>query len=129
MSVRDYGLGLRRDEVSVGQEVQVFGRYGRAGSETGVIEKVGRTLVYIRWHSWGEPDAFRLDDQSANNGYSQYFRTAEQVVLDQRQKAAVESLRGVGLTLEFRCSLTLEQLEAVVRALDESSKPDAEVRS
>lgn len=96
-----------------GDPVRVYMRWtrGRGPGSAGVVEKVGRKLVTIRYGN--RTDVFRIDTRRINDGYGNgYFRTPEEEALAERKTRALTVLRDHGLSAESR-QLTVEQLEAL----------------
>ena len=110
----------------VGQPVVVYAGRGKDRRHDGVITDVGRKLVTIEWwgHRFSAAKKFRIEDQCENlppsrtYAYSASFRTLEQDALARRQHAAENGLARVGLRKSSHKSLTLEEMEAVVKLLD-----------
>ena len=114
-----------------GQPVVVFAGSGKDRRHEGIIAKVGRTLVTVDWttpYGRTETRQFRMEDQRENlppsrtYAYSASFRTLEQDALAQRRHAAEDGMARVGLSKRRPDSLTLDEMEAVVRLLDEMRK-------
>jgi len=113
------------ERLTVGDEVRVFDVFDVNGRRTGQqcgdgwpgrVEKVGRTLVHIRY--LGRTEVFRLNTQERNDSYRhQWFRTPGQVVRDNRLLAARAVLRAHHVELGYSCELTLEQIEAIAAVL------------
>lgn len=102
---------------SEGDEVTVY-RAGRPAP--GVIEQIGRSLVYIR--SRGRVEAFRISDQRSTGrqvGSGTYFTTPAQVSaeLDDREFKARTVLYDHGVTLDIGRDFTLEQIEALAEVV------------
>lgn len=86
----------------------------------GVIEKVGRSLVYIRSH--GRVEVFRISDQRSTGqqvGTGTWFATPaqEQAALEERDRKAHVILGSHGILLASGCDLTLEQVEALAEVV------------
>jgi hypothetical protein len=114
---------LHPGAITVGDAVRVFDVNRRsvqpAGGWPGVVEKVGRRLVRISYNRTVEP--FRLDTRSVNDNYGhRHFETLAEVGARTRMHTAVEFLARHGVTLEPRHRLTVEQVEAMVLALDDT---------
>ena len=99
--------------IKAGDEVRVFSRRrGGNDSEPGVIVKVGRTLVEVRWH--GHVEKFRIDTRIVNDSYgSVWFETPADTDRRERTTAAQEVLIAAGIELSYRRRFTLEQIEAL----------------
>lgn len=109
------------------QPVVVFRGSGNDRRHEGVITKVGRTLVTIEWEDkYGRTESvqFRMSDQRENlpasrtYSYSGSFRTMEQDALAERRHAAENGFARLGLRKGARDSLTLDEMEAVIKLLD-----------
>lgn len=108
------------------QPVVVFRGSGNDRRHEGVITKVGRTLVTIEWDACGRTESvqFRMSDQRENlpahRSYSSSgsFRTMEQDALAERRHAAENGFARLGLRKGARDSLTLDEMEAVIKLLD-----------
>jgi hypothetical protein len=119
--------------VKVGQPVIVYEGSGRTRSRhEATVTKVGRKLATIEWPAFGrrrtESRQFRMSDRQENlppsrtYAYSAVFRTLEQEAEAQRKHAAEDGLSRVGLIKKRADSLTLDEMEAVVKLLDEMRK-------
>lgn len=119
---------VRKEELHEGQEVIVLVYYGRDWTRyPGRVIKIARaycTIEYTRSTGRADTDQFSIEDQAikgAQYSYSTRFRTVEQQKLLDRQNAAREGLRELGL--QFRVgtlageTLTLEEQEAIIRVV------------
>ena len=92
-----------------------------------IIAKVGRKLLTIEWDDHGHAASaqFRMEDQKENlppsRTYSSSgsFRTLEQDARAQRKHAAEDGFARLGLSKNRHGSLTLPEMEAVIKLLDE----------
>lgn len=110
----------------VGQPVIVYAGTGKDRRHEGVIAKVGRTLVTIEWTQYRRTETrqFRMKDRRENlpphrtYSYTASFRTLEQDAEAQRKHAAEDGLARVGLRKCAHDSLSLDEMEAVIKLLD-----------
>lgn len=103
--------------LEVGQEVWLFA--ARRDRERGTVVKVGRKLVTIRAgeRDWDERQ-YRLASGIVNDNWGHHwFKTDEQVALDDRVSAARAALLAAGLSVRSYADLSLETLEAVAAVL------------
>jgi hypothetical protein len=104
-------------EIKVGDEVRIFDVNGRRMGQPedgwpGNVVKVGRKLADIEYG--GRTRTFRIDEGRSNDNYGhQFFKTLEQVSLDERFDRATDSLERCGIELIRGHRLTLEQIEAL----------------
>jgi hypothetical protein len=104
-------------DYKVGDEVQI---HASRREERGVIEKVGRTLVHIRWGR--RLETFRLSDQrwtGHQTGTGTYFTTPaqEQAKREDREREAYAALSRHGVALAFTRKYTLAQVEALAEVV------------
>jgi hypothetical protein len=118
MSVHRLARELSASDLCVNQPVRVFDTNGSRmgqpeGGWPGRVVKIGRTLVTIDYPAGNRgPYQFRLDTRQVNDNYGhQWFRTEEEAEAEQRLASAVDILRGAGITIEYRSSLTADQVE------------------
>ena len=98
--------------IKAGDEVRVFGRRSDKAGEPGVIVKVGRTLVEVRWH--GHAEKFRIDTRTVNDGYGGvWFETPEDTDRRERETAARAVLTAAGIEFRIGRRFTLDQIEAL----------------
>ena len=116
-------------DYKVGDPVTVYRHTrGRDDGDPGEIVKVGRTLVHIRTGRITE--TFRMDTQVQTGpqyGYSTYFRTPEEVALNQRRVTAEGVLHEHGIQFTLGSQRTLEQVESlaeVVKGWEEEEPED-----
>lgn len=118
-------------QFTVGQPVIVYRgaapRGGHMPRYEAVIAKVGRTLVTIEWANsldHMESVQFRMSDQHENLPPSRtyagsgVFRTLEQDAEAQRKHAAEDGFTRLGLHKNRADSLTLDEMEAVIKLLE-----------
>jgi hypothetical protein len=110
-----------RSELSEGQEVRLFG-LDRRGARPGWISKVGRTIVEIDHAGGYKPVRCYMDSQKQTGetyGYGVWFRTLDQVELENRELRALETLRqhGLGPLGWNHPRATLDVLEAAAEAV------------
>jgi hypothetical protein len=106
----------------VGQRVWVYDVNDRRGNGPieGTVEKVGRTLIHVRYVTWGDPVPFRMDTGRANDNYGhQWIKSDAKKALDERRDAALKVLYGHGLEIKMGYSrhLSTEMIEAIADLL------------
>lgn len=116
-------------DVTEGQEMRVFDRNGhRYGwpedGRVGRVTKIGRKYFTVEHANPGsrhmDSDQFRLEDGKSNDPYAhRTAKTLEQVARDRRAQAARETLERHAVELGPRCTLTVEQLEAMAAIADQ----------
>lgn len=90
-----------RNELAEGQEVRVYGTK-RVPSESvpGWVRRVGRTLVEVEYAGHHCPEKFYINSQLRTGktyGVGYWFKTMDQVALQDREGRALETLRQYGL--------------------------------
>lgn len=118
---------MNKADLSVGQEVLLFSRYGRRDAEPkrGRITKIGRTLVTITDDDSRYPteQKYRIADggMPGDFGSSMWFRTAEAFAEDERMKVCWEILRKKGISLGLgRNDLSADQIERITAIVCEA---------
>lgn len=101
------------DRIKVGDEVVEFDVNRRDGSgRPTVVEKVGRTLVYLKGHRV----PYELDTGRIHDGFRHsYFLTRAQAEEKARREGALKTLRDRGITFNRVEDYTTEQIEALVK--------------
>lgn len=113
--------------IKVGDPVRV---YLNTRHDQGEVVKVGRILATIQVGN--RTYEFRLDTQRFTGrqvGSGTYFRTMEQVALEERRASAENALHRIGLQFTasgHRDRLTLEQIEALAEVA-KSTTTDPEI--
>lgn len=101
----------------VGQDVHIEYRYGR--SKSGVVTKVGRTLVTVKGPHGS--DQFRMDTGRINDSYgSVYIYTMEEIEQRRAASEAEKRLREAGARFDYavHARLTPEQKHAIADILE-----------
>lgn len=112
--------------LAVGDAVVVFDVNGRRrgqppGGWPGLVTKVGRTLVTIRYgHGRGQEEQFRIDTRRVNDSYGhRSFTTPEEAERTERRRVAEAALRDRGVLLDHRCGLNLDEIEGLVAVVSQ----------
>lgn len=106
-----------------GDPVVVFDINGRRmgqpdGGWPSTVTKVGRKIVTVQSDSGLQTWEFRIGTRLANDDFHhQWFKTLDQIELDQRRHAAVTALAARRVRIESGSDLTLIEIEALAAAL------------
>ena len=114
--------------IQVGDEVRVFDVNGRRmnqpeGGWIGHVKNVGRTLAHIDYPGGRGTEGFKLSDGQRPGG-RRWFKTLDRVARDDRMCAAQDILIAVGVELNYRNRLTLEQIEALAEVAKTFGRTD-----
>jgi hypothetical protein len=108
-----------KSELKPGDEVIVYGSARNRAGERATVEKIGRTLIYLRRGS--RTDAFRIDTQELNGprfGYVTHFCTFAEDAAIKRKAAAHKALEEKGVAIQRGYDYTTEQLEQIAALID-----------
>jgi hypothetical protein len=112
-------------DLNPGDRVQIFHSYGRKkpgdGGDDAVVVKKGRVLITVTPVGYHREEVFRMETGRANDGYGHsYIKTPEQVEHDIRESAVRSRLHELGVRFELGVRPSIEQLEAIIKIMEES---------
>lgn len=121
---------MDKSELEVGQSVVVIAGIPNRRRHEGKVDKIARKYVTVKyWAGIGRPISkeFDIETQRERDGdcnYAAIFRTLGQQEAEDRERAVRDALRFYGLMPKYtgpltKRTLTLDQMEQVVKLLDE----------